>query len=568
MLANDTDIDASDILSVSKIVNAPANGTVIINADKTLTYTPTLNYSGTDQFTYEISDGNGGFSTAIVDLDIEAKADTPDLTVDILPGDTINQVKLRIRSALTDTDGSESLAYVIEGLPGGSVTVAGLTSRSGPVVDEFVTFTLPQLQDSDFDIVIKSTSTEASNGDQATASVTKSIVYDAGFNTFNSTFTALDQSMWGSGDAFIFRDSRFLGIDDSFETSFNAFFYGEYKTSIKAGLQSDLKISGGSVTATLPYNIKFDTFYNRTTDTLLISPTASLLPGGFFMTDSPGGSYNLDFIFNLNGSAKGGLDFGSELFGDGARVEFFNNPYSFNNTTSIIDFDTDNNPSISIDFPFGITGTLAFPSLDLSSSPGGSSQFTASGASNNFLTLSLDVDQALSEILSGGAGEVVNPFDLRLSGGITGASGELRLELLDLDLFAGANFLQSFALNVNALSVDLTFENNVSQVVNFGQGVLVSNASSFDLDNDGLIEFTANLTPDADFNNKTDLGFNLGYTFDLLKGGYSVNILGIESSDSFGPVLRLSETFPIAQVPILNNTFDLNFASQSLSFAA
>lgn len=56
VLANDTDVDAGDLLSVAA-VSQPAHGVVVINPDQTLTYTPTQNFVGDDVFSYEVSDG-------------------------------------------------------------------------------------------------------------------------------------------------------------------------------------------------------------------------------------------------------------------------------------------------------------------------------------------------------------------------------------------------------------------------------------------------------------------------------------------------------------------------------
>ena len=61
---NDSDVDG-DTLNVTD-VSDPAHGTVIINADGTVTYTPEANWYGTDSFTYTISDVNGG--TELVQL--------------------------------------------------------------------------------------------------------------------------------------------------------------------------------------------------------------------------------------------------------------------------------------------------------------------------------------------------------------------------------------------------------------------------------------------------------------------------------------------------------------------
>ena len=66
VLANDLDVDG-DTLSVTA-VGAAAHGSVAINADNTLKYTPSANFFGTDSFTYTIDDGNGGTDTATVNV--------------------------------------------------------------------------------------------------------------------------------------------------------------------------------------------------------------------------------------------------------------------------------------------------------------------------------------------------------------------------------------------------------------------------------------------------------------------------------------------------------------------
>ncbi|MBP3996508.1 Ig-like domain-containing protein, partial [Pseudomonas koreensis] len=72
-LNNDRDPD-HDALS---IISAQAsNGTVVINAGQTLTYTPNAGYQGVDQITYAISDGGGGVGRSVVDISVSA-ADTP-----------------------------------------------------------------------------------------------------------------------------------------------------------------------------------------------------------------------------------------------------------------------------------------------------------------------------------------------------------------------------------------------------------------------------------------------------------------------------------------------------------
>src|SRR5205814_9656720 len=65
VLANDTDPDTGDTLSVSSVTQG-ANGTVVIipagpDAGK-VSYTPSLNFSGTDTFTYKAKDSTNAES--------------------------------------------------------------------------------------------------------------------------------------------------------------------------------------------------------------------------------------------------------------------------------------------------------------------------------------------------------------------------------------------------------------------------------------------------------------------------------------------------------------------------
>jgi hypothetical protein len=66
VLANDSDPDG-DALVVGAVSEAP-HGTVVINADSTVTYRPDNGYSGADSFTYTVSDGRGGRDTATVSI--------------------------------------------------------------------------------------------------------------------------------------------------------------------------------------------------------------------------------------------------------------------------------------------------------------------------------------------------------------------------------------------------------------------------------------------------------------------------------------------------------------------
>src|SRR5262249_33203591 len=64
VLANDTDPDG-DPLTVSAATQGQ-NGSVAVNPDGTVSYTPRTGYTGSDAFTYTVSDAKGGTATATV----------------------------------------------------------------------------------------------------------------------------------------------------------------------------------------------------------------------------------------------------------------------------------------------------------------------------------------------------------------------------------------------------------------------------------------------------------------------------------------------------------------------
>ncbi len=68
VLSNDSDPDG-DSLTVNS-VSTPTNGSVVINVDQTVTYTPNNNFDGSDSFSYTVADGQGGTDTATVSVSV------------------------------------------------------------------------------------------------------------------------------------------------------------------------------------------------------------------------------------------------------------------------------------------------------------------------------------------------------------------------------------------------------------------------------------------------------------------------------------------------------------------
>ena len=80
-----TDADG-DVLTFSvEAGDGPSNGTLVMQANGSYTYTPNADYNGTDSFTYTVTDGNGAPQTATVTIDVTPVADV------LTPGtDTLN----------------------------------------------------------------------------------------------------------------------------------------------------------------------------------------------------------------------------------------------------------------------------------------------------------------------------------------------------------------------------------------------------------------------------------------------------------------------------------------------
>jgi hypothetical protein len=83
-LANDTDVDG-DTLSVTGVTQG-SHGTVVVNANNTVSYLSAAGYIGPDSFGYTISDGHGGSASATVSVTvIEANRPPTDCLARLVP---------------------------------------------------------------------------------------------------------------------------------------------------------------------------------------------------------------------------------------------------------------------------------------------------------------------------------------------------------------------------------------------------------------------------------------------------------------------------------------------------
>ncbi|MBC8001718.1 MAG: tandem-95 repeat protein [Opitutaceae bacterium] len=137
VLTNDRDPDG-DPLTVSGTTPA-FNGTVAINGGKTITYTPSLGYSGTDFFTYNISDGAGGFDTAGVTVFVRNNSSTGTdiaLAQSVNPLIAITNQPLTFRLAVTNTGPVDAASVLLLVNLSGHTSEPAMTSTQGSFTNE------------------------------------------------------------------------------------------------------------------------------------------------------------------------------------------------------------------------------------------------------------------------------------------------------------------------------------------------------------------------------------------------------------------------------------------------
>ncbi len=170
VLANDSDPDG-DSLSISGTPVA-GNGTVTINPNGTLAYTPNTGFTGTDQISYTISDGNGGTDTGSVTVTVEpAVAPTAEArndSVSVNEHEAAGDVDLNVLS----NDGATSI-YAINGST--SAVGQSLAGSNGGL------FTLNADGSLDFDAAGQFE--HLGVGESLTTSISYSILVDGGAST-------------------------------------------------------------------------------------------------------------------------------------------------------------------------------------------------------------------------------------------------------------------------------------------------------------------------------------------------------------------------------------------------
>jgi VCBS repeat-containing protein len=121
VLANDTDVDGRHLKVASS--TAGSNGSVTINRNGTLTYTPHPDFNGADAFTYAVSDGAAQRAVAMVTITLAPVNDPPIARDDAAT--TNEDIPVTVDVLANDTDVEDSFLEVVSATAGsnGSVTI-------------------------------------------------------------------------------------------------------------------------------------------------------------------------------------------------------------------------------------------------------------------------------------------------------------------------------------------------------------------------------------------------------------------------------------------------------------
>ncbi|MDF4499957.1 tandem-95 repeat protein, partial [Vibrio parahaemolyticus] len=165
VLGNDTFESTDKVVSLDA-ENGPKNGTVIVNNDGTVTYTPDDNYVGKDTFTYIVTSGGVSESTT-VEVNVTPVNDAPVAKDDIATTQEDTAVTIDVLPNDTDVDGDKL-----------SIQSATVPEAQGKVeiVDGKLVFTPAENFNGDAEITY--TVTDGSLTDQATVKVTVNAVND------------------------------------------------------------------------------------------------------------------------------------------------------------------------------------------------------------------------------------------------------------------------------------------------------------------------------------------------------------------------------------------------------
>ncbi len=318
LLTGFTDVDAGDILSVTNLT--ATNGALVDNLNGTYTFTPTANFNGAVNLTYDVTDGTATLTGQTRSFSVTPVNDAPvavDDSASTFFGTTIN---IPVSSLLANDTDIDSTSLSITGVSGASNGTAVLNNNgtANNTADDFVSFT-PNLLffgNASFNYTLS----DGSLTDTATVTVA------VGLNLFGTIFA--DNLVGTIGNDIINGGN---GNDTIYGGAGNDSLSGENGDDI---LYGDGLMDGGAGNDTLTGGSGNDTLYGGGgTDYLSGGNGNDLLYGGLGSDFLTGNNGNDIFAFAAGEGTDTITDFsdGNDLIGLSGGLSFGQLSFSGNN---------------------------------------------------------------------------------------------------------------------------------------------------------------------------------------------------------------------------------------------
>ena len=185
----------------------------------------------------------------------------------------------------------------------------------------------------------------------------------------------------------------------------------------------------------------------------------------------------------------------------------------------------------------------------------------STSGSDNFLDISLDVDQLGTSL------GILPPLGVTADVDFGIGSVSASVDLIDLTLTPSLALTQDFSLSIGKIGISYAFDEAVFAGISGGPLSSVTRLNDLNLDQQIEVEWDENkklgITPIYDIavslTNKTGLRIDTTFNIDLLKGSISGEVFGIDMGTSrFGPLAQISfDLGSIELPPLFNSSFAL-----------
>ncbi|MBN2645955.1 MAG: cadherin domain-containing protein [Desulfuromonadaceae bacterium] len=162
-------------------------------------------------------------------------------------------------------------------------------------------------------------------------------------------------------------------------------------------------------------------------------------------------------------------------------------------------------------------------------------------------------------------------------------SFDFTVEKMDLDVTSSMDFSQEFTLTVDDMTYQISFDETagesgypLAQTFKASEvdSLDITDASTYDVNNDGKVDYTLKLVPTAFFSNDTELGYNIGLGLDFLRTVFlsklKLPLLPAKTLADIviGPVLSIDAEINGLDIDVYESRFpmDIGIASVSGSF--